>query len=336
MTDKQCLPVLALAIFALVALPIGSGLAQTAGTESDVAAGPAADGAPADNGLRPPPIDKDSDIVVEVGSADSLVQVFDLLQYSYQTVRDENEPVPRVLVARLPEDIDGLDSVALRKSVFFNTLLPIVLRVNEEIMAERERLIWLAARVESGGTPTGDELDFLDGLAERYEVEDQDFDDLLVRVNIIPPSMALAQAAVESGWGRSRMALSSNALFGQITLNPTGTVGGDGQRYAAFDQLLDSVRSYARNLNTHPAYREFRRLRVAQLEGGSGLDGHALLAGLTAYSELGSQYVDYVRRVIRANDLHLIDAARLAGPFETAAAGVAAAADDPGTPDEAI
>ncbi len=211
-----------------------------------------------------PPIDKESEAVLVVGSADELVAAFEALGFSYRTVRDEGVPVPRVLVASLPDDLEALQSVRLRKSVFFNTMLPIVQRVNESIRAERARLFPLRARLAAGEAPAAADRDWLDALAGRYEVDDGDLDDLAVRVDIVPPSMVLAMAALESGWGTSGIARSGNTLFGQITTAADGMASSTGHVYARFDSLYDSTAAYARNLNTHPARRRFRALRAAR------------------------------------------------------------------------
>ena len=133
---------------------------------------------------------------------------------------------------------------------------------------------------------------------------------------MVPPSLALAQAAVESAWGTSRFALEANALFGQQTESAEGMAPqGDGLpafRIAVFDSLADCVDAYLANLNSHPAYRAFRKLRAAERTAGGALDGRALAATLAAYSETGSVYTGTLKKVIDDNGLAAWDAARLA------------------------
>ncbi|WP_342234764.1 glucosaminidase domain-containing protein [Inquilinus sp. OTU3971] len=251
-----------------------------------------------------PPIDKTSDLVLKVDSAGKLSEIFDSADYALADVRDGGADVPRLLVEAMPADLRRLDSTDLRKDVFFNALLPLVLRVNEDIGHDRDRLLALQGLQHLGLGPSAESRAWLSELSERYDVADGDIDALLLRVDVIPVSLALAQAAVESGWGTSYSAQRRNALFGQTT--------GLAVRYAAFDRLIDGVASYARNLNTHPAYAGFRarraELRAARLE----LDGYDLASTLTRYSTRGTAYIRDVRAMIRGNDLVELDSARLA------------------------
>jgi Bax protein len=229
------------------------------------------------------------------------------------------DEVPRVFVSTFPDDIHEIDAIDLRKRVFFDTLLPLVLAVNEEILADRERLQAIVANIEAGVPPTTADARWLAELSAAYEVARVDIDALLPRVDAVPPSMALAQAAVESGWGTSRLARRGNALFGQIVASGAdGIPASDGDHgFAAFETLRDSTASYAMNLNTHFAYEAFREARAAQRAAGEMPDGYALMGELTAYSELGHEYIDYIRVVIRANDLQAFDRTRLRAPDGT-------------------
>lgn len=239
------------------------------------------------------------------------------------------QPVPRLFFASFPRDITDVTDIDLRKRLFFKTMLPIVLEVNDAILRDRWRLRRMQQRLATGDRMTARDRDWLAALAVAYRVDvpvaedgatariaDIDLETLLIRVDAIPPSMALAQAALESGWGTSGITLEGNALFGQITLSDTGLApqqNRDGTliRFAAFDSLLDSTAAYARNLNSHPAYAPFRALREEMRKAGAPLDGYRLMDGLLAYSELGSEYLETVRLVMRANDLPALDAARL-------------------------
>ncbi|WP_052121238.1 glucosaminidase domain-containing protein [Inquilinus limosus] len=251
-----------------------------------------------------PPIDKTSDLVLKVDSAGKLSEIFDSADYALADVRDGEADVPRLLVEAMPGDLRHLDSTDLRKDVFFNTLLPLVLRVNEDIRHDRDRLLALQGLQRLGLAPSAESRAWLAELSARYEVADGDIDALLLRVDVIPVSLALAQAAVESGWGTSYSAQRRNALFGQTA--------GSAVRYAAFDRLIDGVASYARNLNTHPAYSGFRARRAALRAARLELDGYDLASTLTRYSTRGTAYIRDVRAMIRGNDLAELDSARLA------------------------
>jgi Bax protein len=268
------------------------------------------------------PIDKQSDLVVHVDTADKLIEVFDDEDFSWNAVREGSlDAVPRVFVSTFPDDIGEIETIDLRKRVFFDSLLPLVLAVNEEIQGERARLDALLADLEAGVPPTAADAAWLADLATRYEVADTDIDELRLRVDVVPPSMALAQAAVESGWGTSRLARRGNALFGQIVADASqGIPAADGDHgFAAFETLFDSAAAYAENLNTHFAYEEFRAARAEQRAAGAHPDGYTLMGELTAYSELGHEYIDYIRVVIRANDLQTFDRIRLRAPDDAEA-----------------
>ena len=176
-----------------------------------------------------------------------------------------------------------------------------MLATNERILADRERLAGLVRWLERGHQITAADRDWLAMLAARYEAPAGDLAELARRVDVVPPSMALAQAAVKSGWGTSRVAREHNAPFGQIALDPAADGEGgsaDDVRYAAFETLAEAVDAYVRNLNTHAAYEDFRLSRADARAAGHPLDGSALMGHLVGYSELGEAYVDFIREVI--------------------------------------
>ena len=251
-----------------------------------------------------PPIDKTSDIVLRVDSAGKLSDIFDHADYAAADARDGEAEVPRLLVEAMPGDLRRLESIDLRKDVFFDALLPLVLRVNEDIRHDRDRLLALQGLQRLGLGLSADSKAWLAELGDRYGVADGDMDELLRRVDVVPPSLALAQAAVESGWGTSYNAQRRNALFGQTA--------GSAVRYAAFDRLIDGVAAYARNLNTHPAYAGFRARRAELRAARQKLDGYDLASTLLRYSTRGTAYIRDVRALIRDNDLVALDSARLA------------------------
>lgn len=218
--------------------------------------------------------------------------------------------VPRVFVATLPQDIDQLRTVTDKRNTFIRALLPMVLVVNERIAAERRYLVELRRRIDAGETlPPADEA-WLTAIAARYKVAAKgkplDWVALLERVDVVPPSLAIAQSIVETGWGSSAPARRSNALFGMI-----GGDGTDTAKLAAFDTLYASVAAYVDNLNTFGAYGDFRRQRAAlRVEGKSPL-GHALATTLLRYSELGVEYTRHIQAVIEKESLGPFDGAQL-------------------------
>ena len=232
-------------------------------------------------------------------------------------VREGDAPVPRLFVAAMPDDLGEIRRADDRKRIFIKLMLPLVLDANERILADRARLLRLAALAEWGRAPDARQRRWLDGLAALYRVGRGDLDELVRRVDAIPVSLALAQAALESGWGTSRFAHEGNAVFGQRSWNaddgivPAARPVGETHVVKSFDGLNDSVLAYLVNLNRHPAYETLRELRAGLRARGEPLDGWILAGGLDGYAEEPG-YVDFVRAVIRQNGLADFDDARLA------------------------
>jgi Bax protein len=218
--------------------------------------------------------------------------------------RQGAEIVPRLIVERLPRDLGALDSSDMRKTVFIKTLLPLLLMENERLLAERARLEDVLA---AGPDASPADRDWLAELAERFDVEPRQTRELLRRVDAIPVSLAIAQAAIETGWGTSRVAQAGQALFGQMVFR----AGDDDGRVRKFEQLEHAVVAYAANLNTHRAYADFRRAREQARREARPLDGHALAQHLQRYSERGMDYVRDIRSLMRVNGLRPLDRARL-------------------------
>lgn len=243
--------------------------------------------------------------------------IFDRLGFHYRDLRGRKATVPRVLLARLPDALAELPEGKQRKDLFLSVLLPHVLKVNELIAADRQRLLDLRAKRRAGLPWSGSEEQWLSEIASEYDIDSIDFELLLLRVQTIPPSLALTQAAIESGWGGSRFATEGNAMFGQRTWGDNGLVperraDGETHRVQQFDHLFESVRGYMRNLNTHPAYRELRRLRRDLAATGAPVTGAALAPALQFYSERREAYVEDVLAVMRGNRLDRLDNLRLA------------------------
>jgi Bax protein len=247
--------------------------------------------------------------LVRVDGAGALAAVFHAEGFDLDKVA-AGSAVPPLFSASLPEDIDRIPDNRARKSLFIRAALPLVLLVNETIGAERRRLLELKARVRSGARPSADERDWLADLSSRYGGRADRLDDLLKRVDIVPPSLALAQAALETGWGTSRPAREGNALFGEMMVDAGATIGGS-DRVRPFADLLGAVDAYARNLNSHRAYADFREVRSDQRRAGARLDGYRLARHLRSYSERRDAYVSDIRGLIRMNGLARFDAARL-------------------------
>lgn len=264
-----------------------------------------------------------NDDMVEVASADGLHQVLDETGYALRQIRRGDSRVPRLLVESLPADFDEQMVVEARKQTFIRTVLPLILKVNEEVRLERRRLIDLEEQILSGRDLSDDDQAWLDRLAEKYNAAPGDFVALLRRVDTVSPTLALAQAIEESGWGRSRFARDGNALFGQRAWSEgAGFVPeerADGERFEvrAFDSLLDSVRSYVVNLNRHYAYEDYRIARAQMRARDTRLNAHELAQTLVSYSERREAYVAALRGLITTNRLDDFEVAQLATePFD--------------------
>ncbi|MEN8142367.1 MAG: glucosaminidase domain-containing protein [Thermodesulfobacteriota bacterium] len=233
--------------------------------------------------------------------------------------------VPRIYLTNIPqrwkESSDAMP-VAKKKELFFRLLIPAVLRANEAIAIERKKLIRLKQKYPN---LTVKEKSALLACARKYKVSKQDavevssenLAELLLRVETIPVSLALAQGAEESGWGTSRFALLGNSLFGQWDFSGNGIVP-ERQRkelgnygLARFDYPQEAVNAYMLNLNTHNAYVRMRVVRARLREGGKKASGHELAKTLDRYSERGEAYVKGLHSLMRINKLAYTDEAYL-------------------------
>lgn len=241
------------------------------------------------------------------------------LDYPLDAVLRGERAVPRLTLARMPASLSDMKQVSQRKAMFFKAVLPLVLQVNEEILKDRRRALRIRNEERLGRHIAAADRLWLNVMTARYGVPRQNIAALLVRLDVVPPSLALAQAATESGWGTSRFAREGNAIFGQWTWSQDAGIvpmdRGEGQthRVRAFRSLIDSVRAYMLNINTHSAYRALRHERAALRRKGAPLDGADLAQYLDKYSQRGEAYVADLQTIIAANNLSALDDARLAG-----------------------
>jgi Bax protein len=272
---------------------------------------------------------KPTDEIVPCRNSKEVFALFDRLGYTQKAWHSGIREIPRVYLADLPDtwrdrsvkDLSPQD----KKRLFFRVIAPIVLRINELILEDRVRANELTERLTQGQRVTPDDQVWLTKLAVKYKVLESTserldrnaFAELLMRVDVIPPSLALAQAANESGWGTSRFAEQGNALFGQWSwgtgLKPTEqrtSEFGD-RRIAAFGSTAQAAYSYALNLNTEHAYRDFRLKRAVLRRQKQRISGTLLSETLVHYSERGQAYVNDLEALIRLNRLDAVDDAYL-------------------------
>ena len=243
-------------------------------------------------------------------TADELAGFFRDVSYTLTDIR-QGEAVPPFKVDRVPADLGSKDGNE-RKMLFITALLPVILEANQRVLADRDQLLYLTPQML-----TAIERIWLEDLAERYDTSVEKINELVRRVDIIPPSMAIAQGGVESGWGTSFAARTGNALYGQIQAVGRHSVSVPWKPGAGmpqpFTDVGESTDAYVSNLNTHPAYAGFRNERAAMRERGEDPDGFRLIGSLLRYSERGQDYVQFVRQIMRENDLRDFDKARLSG-----------------------
>ena len=263
-----------------------------------------------------------ADQVIQALDAKSLAEKFDGIGYRLAAVRQGAVHVPRVFVDEMPRDMRAVESPDLRKRLFIRAMLPLILRANEEVRREREQLQKIMQRIKRG-LPLGlGDAEFIDEMRLIYADETCSLDELLRRVDVVPPSLALAQAAEESGWGTSRFVREGNAVFGQRSFKGDGLVPlrrehDKTHRVRNFSHVQASVAAYLFNLNTHQAYGEFRKLRARMRARGETLDSAELVASLDRYSERGKAYIATIRTILRVNDMTQFDAVELS-PYNRA------------------
>jgi len=247
----------------------------------------------------------------------ALVVALQLRAWRDQPVEVPPEPVETEEQTReaMP-DFDAITSIEAKKEAFFSYFHAYIEEENSRILQNRERLLGFQAILAGGALLSASERHTLDVIASEYRIPRNDLpisdmvDELLLRVDIIPASLALAQAATESAWGTSRFAREGNNIFGQwcfdegCGLIPGRRADDASHEVRAFASVDAAVKAYYRNLNSNPTYEYFRELRAHMRLQDKPLNSHQLADGLTRYSERGRAYVAEIRDMIRINDLH--------------------------------
>jgi Bax protein len=260
---------------------------------------------------------KKLDTVNLLPSIDKLDAMFASIGYHLDDVRNGKSKVPRLTLAGLPPDIANISLPNQRKEMFLRYMLPLVLEANHRVQRQRNRLLELKPDLENGAIVSLESWKWFLDLADEYQVGAEEISELVRRVDISPPSLALAQAAIESGWGTSRFALEGNSVFGQWTteqydgLVPLERPIGHKYKIRSFERPIDAVHSYIRNLNTHRAYNTFRRKRASLRDLDGPLDSLKLVDTLEGYAEEGKTYLQLLKRVILVNNLKTLDHAQL-------------------------
>ena len=239
--------------------------------------------------------------------ASTLNQIFEEKDYNLSFVR-KNKIVKPFEVGMLPNEIKMMESSKQRKDLFIKIVLPLILSENNRIKRDRNTLFKILNR--SNNTKT--EKDWLNKKFRQYGVVKKDITTLKIRMDQIPVSLAIAQAAKETGWGTSRFAIEGNALFGQWAysgegIKPAAADKDTKHKIMTFNVLKASVRAYQRNLNTHSSYKEFRKARAIQRDNDEELNSLELANYLDQYAETGSDYIKILKKIIDQNNLKDFD-----------------------------
>jgi len=243
--------------------------------------------------------------------ASTIKQLFDDTDYRLKDVR-ETKLVKPVALTLLPNEIKMIENTTERKEFFIQIILPLILEENNNIKLDRKTLF----NIINKSNNTKLEKKWLEKKYKQYGVVSKDLSLLKIRMDEIPVSLAIAQAAKETGWGTSRFAQEGNALFGQWTwsgegLKPKEADETKGHKVMKFNVLQASVRAYQRNLNTHRSYKNFRLARAELRDRGARLDSIILSKFLNTYAETGDKYVDVLQKIIKQNNLKDFDDSKL-------------------------
>lgn len=266
---------------------------------------------------------------INIRSYKEVLELFDKLDYTSEAWQAGIRKAPRVYFTRIGKKWGATTTknitVLYKKKLFFRGIAPLILLSNENILKDRNRLKEIKSSfTRSPLTLSEEDIIWTINLAKLYKVK-SDGDmisepmiaELWKRVDIIPPSLALSQAAIESGWGTSRFASSGNAVYGQWTWGKKAMLP-EQQReelgnygIAAFGSLFESVCAYMLNLNTHNAYAKLREKRAEARRNGDKIKGYILAEQLDKYSERGESYVTELKSLMDYNHLNPVDDAYL-------------------------
>ncbi len=234
---------------------------------------------------------------------ETVLNLFKDVEYDLGKVRAQKLVKP-IYFTQFPRDLDALQSTKIKKETFIKIVLPLIVAENERILADRSKLLLLSGKKFTTDT----EKQWLRQKLLEYKVKKGDLKELTKRMDIIPTSIALAQAAKESGWGTSRFALEGNAIFGQWTWSGQGIAPLDREsnknhKILKFPILRASVKAYQNNLNTHKSYSKFRQKRSVLRDKNKKIKGLELTETLNNYAQTGSEYTKKLNQIIKQNRL---------------------------------
>tara|TARA_B100000029_G_scaffold41707_1_gene38814 strand:- start:2253 stop:3443 length:1191 start_codon:yes stop_codon:yes gene_type:complete len=231
------------------------------------------------------------------------LNIFENLKYDLKSIR-LGQAVKPVYLRKFPRDLKKIKSTQKRKDTFIKIVMPLILDENDKILEDRKKLFKILGKQSN----TRGEKVWLKRRFKDYKIDGEDIAELKLRMDIVPTSIAIAQAAKESGWGTSRFALDGNAMFGQWTwsqdgIEPSEKSENQSHKILKFPMLQSSVKAYMKNLNTHRGYKEFRNKRAELRRKNKNISGLSLVSFLYNYAQTGSEYVKILKKIIEQNDL---------------------------------
>ena len=249
--------------------------------------------------VKKKPYDPENDFNL---NTETVLNLFEDLEYNLSSVRNRKLVKP-IYFTRLPKDLNTIKSVKIKKETFIQILLPLIVAENEKIEKDRNHLLKILKENESEKNKS-----WLNKKYKKYKVSGKNKQQLIEKIDIVPTSIAIAQAAKESGWGTSRFVLEGNAVFGQWTWNGVGIEPLDRKKnqkhkILKFPLLRASVKAYINNLNTHRGYKSFRKKRAKLREQNKKLSGLVLIHELKNYAQTGKEYTKILKQIIEQNDL---------------------------------
>ena len=241
----------------------------------------------------------------------TIEQLFKDTNYTLEGVR-KNKSVKPINLSLLPNEMKMIESTKKRKNLFIQIILPLILEENNQIKINRKKLFSILNKNNNSKS----EIKWLNMKFKQYGIKNRDLLTLKVRMDEVPVSLAIAQAAKETGWGTSRFALEGNALFGQWTysgegIKPLSIDDDKTHKIMKFTVLQASIRAYHRNLNTHSSYRKFRKLRAEARDNDEELDSLILADSLDQYAATGKEYTKILKKIISQNSLKDFDNVKL-------------------------
>ena len=250
-----------------------------------------------------------------------LKNIFSKYSYAVENVRIEKK-VPDIIISKLPIDFSLIESTNEKKNLFIQSILPLIIKENNKIVQLNQNIKDIKNNVFD--YTSRENALFLKKMYKQYKVKTQNIDELIVKVDVIPASIALAQAALESGWGTSRFVLEGNALFGQWSwfkgsgIVPEQRDAEESHEIKIFSTLRGSVAAYMKNLNSNNNYDDFRLARNLYRKNNIGIDAIELTSHLSKYAERAN-YSSMLKTIIFENKLQDFDKAKLYSPqFEVA------------------